>query len=53
MLSNLQRNIILRALHIRRQAGEKPEEILIGYTKLSEAEKADILRKLETEISIL
>ncbi|WP_347134222.1 hypothetical protein [[Clostridium] symbiosum] len=44
MLSNTQKNIIVRALRIRQEDGEKPEEILKGYTKLSEKEKAEILK---------
>jgi hypothetical protein len=47
MLSNIQKNIIVRALRIRQEAGEKPEEILTGYTKLSEKEKAEILELIE------
>ncbi|EHF00055.1 hypothetical protein [Enterocloster citroniae] len=43
MISNIQRNIIIRALRIRVSHGEKPEEILSGYTKLSDKEKTDIL----------
>ena len=33
MLSDIQKIIIVRALRIRQSAGEKPEEILKGYTK--------------------
>jgi len=34
-------------LRIRQSAGEKPEEILKGYTKLSEKEKAEVLELIE------
>ena len=44
MLSNKQKNIIVRALSIRQEDGEKQEEILKRYTKLSEKEKAEILK---------
>ncbi len=43
MISSNQRNIIIRALQIRKEQGEKPENILDGYTNLTETEKADIL----------
>lgn len=43
MLSNIQRNIIIRALRIRKAAGEAPEDVLAGYTRLTEDEKAEIL----------
>ncbi|MDU1138246.1 hypothetical protein [Enterocloster bolteae] len=43
MLSNIQRNIIIRALEIRKNQGEEPADILDGYTNLTETEKADIL----------
>ena len=52
MLSNTQKNIIVRALRIRQEDGEKPEEILKGYTKLSEKERAEILKEV-SELQIL
>ena len=46
MLSNIQRNIIIRALRIRKGQGEDPAEILEGYKNLTEEEKAEILTTL-------
>lgn len=43
MLSNIQRNIIIRALQIRKNQGEEPAGILDGYRNLTEDEKAEIL----------
>lgn len=47
MLSNIQRNIIIRALRIRQGQGEEPADILEGYKNLTEEEKAEILVVLE------
>lgn len=47
MLSNIQRNIIIRALRIRKNQGEEPADILEGYRNLTEDEKAEILEALE------
>lgn len=47
MLNSIQKIIIVRALRIRQSAGEKPEEVLKGYTKLTEREKAELLAELE------
>ena len=47
MLSNIQRNIIIRALRIKRGQGEEPADILEGYKSLTEEEKAEILVVLE------
>lgn len=49
MLSNIQRNIIIRALRIRKGQGEEPADILEGYKNLTEEEKAEILTALEEE----
>lgn len=43
MLSNIQKNIITRAAHIRMQKGEELEEILASYTKLTEEDKEEII----------
>ncbi|MFQ8729050.1 MAG: hypothetical protein ACLSAC_00305 [Enterocloster bolteae] len=43
MLSNIQRNIIIRALQIRKSQGEEPADILDGYRNLTEDEKEEIL----------
>ena len=47
MLSNIQHNIIIRALRIRKSQGEEPAVILEGYANLTEDEKAEILSELE------
>ncbi|MCB7321307.1 hypothetical protein [Lacrimispora sp. 210928-DFI.3.58] len=47
MLSNIERNIIIRALKKRRLEGENPAEILTRYTRLTNEEKAEILAALE------
>ena len=47
MLSNIQRNIIIRALRIRKRQGEEPADILEGYKNLTEEEKAELLEALE------
>lgn len=48
MLSNIQRNIIIRALRIRKKnQGEEPAGILEGYKNLTEEEKAELLEALE------
>ncbi len=47
MLSNIQRNIIIRALQIRKNQGEEPADILEGYRNLTEDEKEEILETLK------
>lgn len=47
MLSNIQKNLILRALNIRKSQGEKPENVVAGYTKLTEEEKQELLNLLQ------
>lgn len=49
MLSNIQRNVIIRALQIRKNQGEEPAEVLAGYTRLTEDEKTEVLVALEEE----
>ena len=46
MLSNIQKNIILRAVEIRRGAGEDPEAILDSYSRLSYEERKEILEMI-------
>ena len=46
MISGIKKNIIIRALEIRKNQGEEPADILDGYTNLTETEKADILLSL-------
>lgn len=48
MLSNIQRNIIIRGLRIRKEQGQNLEDILVGYTKLTEEEKVEILEAVDT-----
>ena len=47
MLSNIPRNLIIRALQIRKNQGEEPADILEGYKNLTEEEKAELLEALE------
>ena len=47
MISNIQRNIIIRALRIRKEQGENPEDILDKYMNLTSTDKAEIKVKLE------
>ena len=47
MLSNIQRNIIIRALQIRKNQEEEPADILEGYKNLTDEEKAELLEALE------
>ena len=47
MLSNIQQNIIIRALQIRKNQGEEPADILEGYRNLTDDEKAEILETLK------
>lgn len=50
MLSNIQRNIIIRAVRIRKETGEDPADILAGYTKLTGEEKDEITNILKNDI---
>lgn len=45
MLSDIQKNIILRAVRIRKGMGEDPEEVLKGYTRLTDEEREAILEE--------
>ena len=47
MLSKIQRNIIIRALRIRKQNGEDPAEAVKDYVKLTEKEQAEVLAELK------
>lgn len=49
MLSNIQKNIILRAVEIRRNAGEEPEAILESYPKLTAEDRAELLAAYNTQ----
>lgn len=46
MIGNIQRNIIVRAVRIRKEQGENPEEVLAGYTRLTEEEKEEIMAEI-------
>lgn len=41
MLNTIQKNIIIRALCIRKDAGEDPKNIIGNYHKLSQEEKGN------------
>lgn len=47
MISGIKKNIIIRALEIRKNQGEEPADILEGYKNLTEEEKAELLEALE------
>ncbi len=47
MISDIKKNIIIRALKLRKDAGEDPEAVLEGYKNLTAKEKAEILKTLE------
>ena len=45
-MSEAAKNIIIRALRLRKNRGEDPNEIIWTYKNLSQEEKEEILRKL-------
>lgn len=47
MISGIKKNIIIRALEIRKNQGEEPADILDGYKNLTDEEKAELLEALE------
>lgn len=49
MISQAKKNVIIYALKIRHARGEDVEEILKGYTRLSDAEKYEVLRAVTEE----
>lgn len=49
MLNTIQKKIIIRALRIRKNGGEDLQEVLSGYTNLTEEEKTEILKVLLEE----
>ena len=49
MIGNIQKSIIIRAMRIRKEAGEDPEKILKGYKNLTEEERKEILRVVEQQ----
>ena len=46
MLSNIQKNIIIKAARIRMERGEKVEEILESYPRLTKEEREEILAEI-------
>ena len=42
MIGHIQKAIIIRAMRIRKEAGENPEMILEGYRNLTEEERKEI-----------
>ena len=50
MLNTIQKNIIIRALYIRKSAGEDPTVIIENYNKLSAEEKIEILEEIKNRI---
>lgn len=49
MLSNIQKNIILRAVEIRRKTGEELETILESYPKLTAEDRTELLAAYNTQ----
>ena len=47
MLSNIQKNIIIRALRIHKQSGEDPAEAVKDYTRLTAVERAEVLAAIK------
>lgn len=47
MLNKTQKNIIIRALRIRQQNAEYPEEAIKDYYRLSPEEKIEILHEVK------
>ena len=46
MLNSSARNIIIKALQIRKERGEDPTKVLETYKNLSASEKIEILKSL-------
>ena len=49
MLSKPVRSIMLRVIKRRMEAGENLEDILAGYNKLTDDEKADLKKSIDEE----
>lgn len=43
MLSNIQKNIVIRAVRIRMEKGEEPKEILKSYSRLTDDEREEVM----------
>lgn len=48
MLNMIAKNIIIKALRIRKERGEDPETVLETYRNLTASEKAEILESLKS-----
>lgn len=48
MISQVEKNIIIRAIHLRMEQNECPESILDSYTKLTNEDKIVILNEFKT-----
>ena len=46
MLNAIAKNIIIKALRIRKERGEDPAEVLETYRNLTKTEKTEILKAL-------
>lgn len=46
MLNSIAKNIIIKALRIRKERGEAPEKVLETYHNLTTSEKKEILRQI-------
>lgn len=49
MISQAEKNVIIYALKIEHRRGEDAEEILKGFTRLTDAEKYEVLRAVTEE----
>lgn len=47
MLSSIQKNIIIKAVRIRMENGEKLEDVLASYPKLTEAEQKEVAAEVQ------
>ena len=46
MLNSIAKNIIIKALRIRKERGEAPDKILETYQNLTDSEKKEILQQI-------
>lgn len=49
MLSNIAKNIIVKALRIRRERGEDPKAVIETWPRLTKEEKKEILKEVAEE----
>lgn len=52
MLNAMEKTIIIKALCIRQERGEKPEEVMAAYHNLSAEEKSQILEEVSSVPSV-